>query len=112
MEQWTIKVNIKDSRLKTQVDYAINATFALYRSTLQFGVLPVVDEQNVFHLAYSDEKKTKKWIELFIKSVTEYINEHFSDAHLQCSVKENVINFKRKENVRNTDKFNWWKNSY
>lgn len=105
-EQWTIKVNIKDSRLKTQVDYAINATFALYRSTLQFGVLPVVDKQNVFHLAYSDEKKTKKWIELFIKSVTEYINEHFSNAQLQCSVKENIITFKRKENVRKTEKLN------
>ena len=106
MEQWTIKVNIKDSRLKTQVEYAINATFALYRSTLQFGVLPVVDKQNVFHLAYSDEKKTKKWIELFIKSVTEYINKHFSDAHLQCSVKKNIITFKREKNVGKTEKLN------
>ena len=111
MEKYTIKVNIKDSRLKTQVDYAINATFALYRNSLQFGVLPVVDEQNVFHLAYSDEKKIKKWIELFIKSVTEYINEHFSDANLQCSVKENVITFKRKENVGKTEKLNGWKKS-
>lgn len=106
-EQWTIKVNVaKDSILKAQVDYAINATFALYRNSLQFGVLPVVDEQNVFHLAYSDDKKTKKWIELFAKSITEYINEHFPDAHLQCSIKENVITFKRKENVGKTEELN------
>ena len=106
-ERWTIKVNVaKDSVLKSQVEYAINATFTLYRNSLQFGVLPVVDEQNVFHLAYSDEKKTKKWIELFIKSVTEYINEHFPDAHLQCSIKENVLTFKRKENVGKTEELN------
>lgn len=106
-ERWTIKVNVlKDSVLKTQVDYAINATFALYRSSLQFGVLPVVDEQNVFHLAYSDENKTKKWIELFVKSVIDYINEHFPDAHLQCSIKENIITFKRKENVGKTEELN------
>lgn len=106
-ERWTIKVNIaKDSVLKTQVDYAINATFALYRNSLQFGVLPVVDEQNIFHLAYSDENKTKKWIELFVKSVTDYINEHFPDAHLQCYIKENVITFKRKENVGKTEELN------
>lgn len=96
-ERWEIKVNVKDSALKTQVGYTINATFALYRSSLQFGVLPVVDEQNVFHLAYSDENKTKKWIELFVKSVTDYINEHFPEAHLQCSVKDNVLTFKKTE---------------
>lgn len=105
-EQWTIKVNIKDFLLKAQVDYAINATFSLYREEPQFGILPIVDEQSSFHLAYSDEKKTKKWIELFIKSVTEYINEHFSDAHLQCSVKDNVLTFKRKENVGKTEELN------
>lgn len=106
MDKYTIKVNIKDTRLCAQVNATISATFALYRSSLQFGVLPVIDEQNVFHLAYSDEKKTKKWIELFIKSVTEYVNKHFPDAHLQCSVKENVITFKRKENVGKTEKLN------
>lgn len=106
-ERWTIKVNVtKDSVLKTQVDYAINATFALYRNSLQFGVLPVVDDQNSFHLAYSDENKTKKWTELFVKSVIDYINEHFPDAHLQCSIKENVITFKRKENVGKTEELN------
>lgn len=96
-ERWEIKVNVKDSVLKTQVGYVINATFALYRNSLQFGVLPVVDDQSSFHLAYSDENKTKKWIGLFAKSVTDYINVHFPGTHLQCSVKENVLTFKKTE---------------
>lgn len=99
-EWWEIKVNVKDSVLKTQVEYTINAVFALYRSSLQFGVLPVVDKPNAFHLAYSDENKTKRWIELFVKSVTEYINGHFPGAHLQCSVKENVLTFKKTESKK------------
>lgn len=96
-EQWEIKVNVKDDKLRAQVDAVINLTFTLYRDAPQFGVFPVVDDQSSFHLAYSDDKKTKKWIGLFIKSVTEYINEHFPDAHLQCSVKDNVLTFKKVE---------------
>ena len=99
-ERWEIKVNVKDDKLKAQVDAVINVTFTLYRDTPQFGVFPVVDDQSSFHLAYSDDKKTKKWIELFIKSVTEYINGHFPDAHLQCSVKENVLTFKKTESKK------------
>lgn len=99
-ERWEIKVNVKDDKLKAQVESAINVTFTLYRDTPQFGVFPVVDGQSSFHLAYSDEKKTKKWIELFIKSVTEYINGHFPGAHLQCSVKENVLTFKKTESKK------------
>lgn len=94
-ERWEIKVNVKDDKLKAQVEAAINVTFTLYRDAPQFGVFPVVDGQSSFHLAYSDDKKTKKWVELFIKSVTEYINGHFPDARLQCSVKENVLTFKK-----------------
>ena len=99
-ERWEIKVNVKDSVLKTQVGYTINATFALYRSSLQLGVLPVVDGQSSFHLAYSDDEKTKRWIGLFTKSVTEYINGHFPEAHLQCSVKDNVLTFKKTESKK------------
>lgn len=100
MDKYTIKVNIKDAILCAQVESAINLTFTLYRDAPQFGVFPVVDDQSSFHLAYSDDKKTKKWIELFIKSVTEYINEHFPEAHLQCSVKENVLTFKKTESKK------------
>lgn len=96
-ERWSIKVDIKDDKLKAQVDAAINKTFALYREAPQFGVWPVVDEQSAFHLAYADEKKAKKWIELFISSVIEYINGHFPDAHLQCSMKENTLTFKKQK---------------
>lgn len=106
MDKYTIKVNIKDTRLEAQVGAAINKTFDLYRCIIQYGVLPVLDSQDSFHLAYTDENKTKKWIELFAKSVTEYINEHFPEAHLQCSIKENVLTFKRKENVGKTEELN------
>lgn len=99
-ERWEIKVNVKDDKLRAQVEAAINVTFTLYRDTPQFGVLPVVDGQSSFHLAYSEDKKTKKWIELFTKSVTEYINEHFPTAHLQCSVKDNVLTFKKTESKK------------
>lgn len=99
-ERWEIKVNVKDDKLKAQVESAINVTFTLYRDTPQFGVFPVVDGQNSFHLAYSDDKKTKRWIELLIRSVTEYINGHFPGAHLQCSVKENVLTFKKTESKK------------
>lgn len=105
-ERWEVKVNVKDDKLKAQVEAAINMTFTLYRDTPQFGVFPVVDGQSSFHLAYSDENKTKRWIELFIRSVIDYINEHFPDAHLQCSVKDNVLTFKRKENVGKTEELN------
>lgn len=97
MDKYTIKVNIKDTRLCAQVGAAINKTFDLYRCIIQYGVLPVLDSQDSFHLAYTDEKKTKNWIELFVKSVIDYINEHFPDAHLQCSVKDNVLTFKKVE---------------
>lgn len=103
-ERWSIKVDIKDDKLKAQVDAAINKTFTLYREAPQFGVWPVVDEQSAFHLAYADEKKAKKWIELFISSVIEYINGHFPDAHLQCSMKEGTLTFKRTETKNKNEK--------
>lgn len=99
-ERWEIKVNVKDDKLRAIVGAVINVTFTLYRGTPQFGVFPVVDGQSSFHLAYSDGEKTKKWVELFIKSVIEYINGHFPEAHLQCSVKENVLTFKKTESKK------------
>lgn len=100
-ERWSIKVDIKDDKLKAQVDAAINATFALYRDAPQFGVWPVIDEVNVFHLVYADDKKYKKWIELFISSIIEYINGHFKDAHLQCSMKDGTLTFKKQKEKKN-----------
>lgn len=96
-EQWKIKVDIKDDKLKEQVDAVVNATFTLYRDRPQFGIWPVVDSEDSFHLIYANEKNEEKWIELFSKSVVDYINGHFLGSRLQCSVKEGVLTFKKQK---------------